>query len=278
MEMRQGTFSSQIIAEMHLVAQPVGLTWYPLLLQIPCWHLSSREGIIVSGNLLRRRFMDRDKASSPFSREDIERLCRERGGSHALNLQGQNLRGINLANMNLSGAQLVKAELSEANLSGANLCRANLRDANLEGANLSQANLKEAWLVQTNLSGANLSEADLNASDLSEADLSHACLDGANLQHTFLCGADLNTASLCGARLDQANVSGADLSRANLENTSCCDTCFSWSYPKYENVFYDWCLDYLDPKRQPPLQRIAQTSNVTSTNTRGALLTWTLPQ
>ncbi len=28
---------------------------------------------------------------------------------------------------------------------------------------------------------------------------------------------------------------------------------------------YHWCLDYLDPKRQPSLQRIAKASNVTST-------------
>lgn len=169
----------------------------------------------------------------PLTRADVERLLREVGSPHKLNLSGRNLNGIDLSEFNLVGA----------NLSGANLGGANLREATLNQANLSRADLRQADLVKSNLHdadlhGANLHGAELGLADLSKADLSDAYLPTASLSRANLRGAilrnatlnfvglgyaDLSEANLSGAILDNArlhytDLSGADLRGANLNN------------------------------------------------------------
>jgi DNA-directed RNA polymerase subunit RPC12/RpoP len=91
-----------------------------------------------------------------------------------INLQGGSLRHANLHKADLSGAALQGVNLFEADLSGANLTRANLRRAepryaNLEGANLRLADLRNAKMFAADLQGANLSGANLQGADIREA-------------------------------------------------------------------------------------------------------------
>ncbi|CDO87722.1 hypothetical protein AWC29_27385 [Mycobacterium triplex] len=98
-----------------------------------------------------------------------------------LDLSGQHLRGLQLANANFDDANLEAAILNNSNLHRASFNYARLRNADL--------------------TAADLSESDVEGADLSGADLGRANLAGAILDQTVLYGADLKTASLRGASL-----------------------------------------------------------------------------
>lgn len=69
----------------------------------------------------------------------------------AVDLEGADLRGMNLAE-----ASLINARLAGANLEGADLRKARLPSADLSGANLREADLRGASLHRANLIGADL--------------------------------------------------------------------------------------------------------------------------
>jgi uncharacterized protein YjbI with pentapeptide repeats len=111
---------------------------------------------------------------------------------------------------------LVGVNLSKANLQGADL-----RDVNLEGAYLHRANLQEADLWPANLEGATLDGANLQGVGLTKANLNEAHLSGANLagavlEYAMVTGARLWYANLQGAYLRRVYLHAADLRRANL--------------------------------------------------------------
>ena len=76
-----------------------------------------------------------------------------------IELEGYNLRKIDIekrdwSSSNLKGCNLTEAFMKKADLSSSNLENAILKSANLEGANLKNANLKNADLEGANFSGA----------------------------------------------------------------------------------------------------------------------------
>jgi uncharacterized protein YjbI with pentapeptide repeats len=165
--------------------------------------------------------------------EEANLSTEEKGEFPVINLEGANLREVDLSGTLLNGTALYKADLSKANLSGAylenaylseaDLSDADLSNAGLSKANLSYADLRDAGLYSAVLSDADLSNADLSIANLesaylSEADLSDADLSKATLVFAVLSGADLSDADLSGAYLWDANLSYADLSGANLSN------------------------------------------------------------
>lgn len=86
---------------------------------------------------------------------------RKRTPSYHLDLEGYDLRNLNLANINLSKAKLKGvnfsySNLTEAKLAGANLNGAILKNANLQNADLRQARMERAILNETNIEGSNL--------------------------------------------------------------------------------------------------------------------------
>jgi hypothetical protein len=98
-----------------------------------------------------------------------------------LDLQGQHLRGLQLAH-------------------------ANFDDANLEGAVLNGSNLHRA-----SFQFARLRNADLTATDLTETNVEGTDLSRANLDRTNLAGAIMDQTALYGANLTTANLNGASL-------------------------------------------------------------------
>jgi hypothetical protein len=98
-----------------------------------------------------------------------------------LDLQGQHLRGL----------QLAHANFDDANLEGAVLSGSNLHRASFQFARLRNADLTAADLTETNVEGTDLSRANLDRTNL----------QGAILDQTALYGADLKTANLNGASL-----------------------------------------------------------------------------
>ena len=127
---------------------------------------------------------------------DQHQLWLNNNGGKRANLQGADLRYIDLCKANLH-----RADLQGARLGGADLSFADLKDANLRNADLPNVTLY----------GANLRDADLHKTDLCCADLSFA----------DLCYTDLSYANLYGANLLYANLHGADLNGAILYNIKC---------------------------------------------------------
>jgi uncharacterized protein YjbI with pentapeptide repeats len=139
----------------------------------------------------------------------------------AANLEGADLKGVNLSETNLERARLeganlersffISANLKAAILRNANLERIHLRGANLDRAVLTNASLRSAALYKVDLQNANLMGADLEGADLQSANLENANLEGANLK-----GVHLQKASLQSAFLRKANLEGAQVSKEQL--------------------------------------------------------------
>jgi uncharacterized protein YjbI with pentapeptide repeats len=148
-------------------------------------------------------------------------------------LQGSDLRRVELPNGCLVGAKLTGAKLDDANLAGADLTRADLSGAQLSetvlrGAILREARLNEAVFYKTNLRKADLTSAEglrgaalfdafmegaiLDKVDLRDSKLPRTRLRGASFRGTDLTGMDLSgLRGICREALSQANTQGARL-------------------------------------------------------------------
>lgn len=150
----------------------------------------------------------------------------ERQDLSGLNLFGANLKYVRLRSANIQHAQLGEADLSHAVLADANLSESNLGGATLHHADLFKAKFHSAKLYEAKLNHAtarraNFYRADLTNADLSDVDLSGTSLQGAQLTGALLIGARLAKAVLSDARLEKANLTGADLSCAQLVGADC---------------------------------------------------------
>lgn len=161
-------------------------------------------------------------------------ITNEKSILYQADMQGMDLREINIGGVYLNGANLESANLERARLTNANLVGAilafvNFEQAHLDGANLEQAvianaTLKNTLMFEVNLGRASLFGSDLRGAHLYDADLSNANLDHANLEkasiaHARLKGASLSEANLSGASLFGSDLSNADLSNADLKGT-----------------------------------------------------------
>ncbi|CAB0970284.1 pentapeptide repeat-containing protein [Corynebacterium diphtheriae] len=122
-----------------------------------------------------------------MTRAEVEKIVAEaRVENKTPNLQGANLRFVDLCGADLQAADLRGADLRGATLQGADLRFADLRFADLRGANLRGDDLRGA-----NLRFANLRDAGLRGANLWGANLRDAGLRGANLWGANLRGANL---------------------------------------------------------------------------------------
>lgn len=140
------------------------------------------------------------------------------GRDRPIDLQGANLRRVNLIGADLSGVILRRADLREANLTEADLSHAILIDADCRGVNLSRANLSSSQLVQADLRRAILDEAILEAADCSRANFNKAMLSQARLNHANFSGADLSGTDLSYVCALATNFTATALTGACLED------------------------------------------------------------
>jgi uncharacterized protein YjbI with pentapeptide repeats len=143
----------------------------------------------------------------------------QKNHSFQVNLFGTNSRN-NLVTLDLQGTDLREVNLSGVILRGADLRRTDLQGAILTFASLSFAKLSGANLQESDLRGANLSLAMLSESDLSFANLSNTNLSCSDLSNAQLCETNLQGSDLQGADLQNANLQGANLQAAQLKNTN----------------------------------------------------------
>ena len=127
----------------------------------------------------------------------------------SVQLSGEDLTGLDLADMDLTGAILTYANLDQAtltatNLSGANLTGATLTGANLTGATLAGADLEGATLTSVQSGGITGTPSHLPAN--------WQLIDG----YLVGPGANLTSANLRNADLTNTNLAGADLTGATL--------------------------------------------------------------
>ncbi|CAB0543509.1 pentapeptide repeat-containing protein [Corynebacterium diphtheriae] len=127
-----------------------------------------------------------------MTRAEVEKIVAEaRVENKTPNLQGANLRFVDLCGADLQAADLRGADLRGATLQGADLRFADLRFADLRFADLRGANLRGDDLRGANLRFANLRDAGLRGANLWGANLRDAGLRGANLWGANLRGANL---------------------------------------------------------------------------------------
>lgn len=136
-----------------------------------------------------------------------------------VDLSGIDLRGAHLTDVVLTGANLSKAVLRDAHLAGIDMNRAILREADLTRADLKWAELNEADLTQARMDGARLAEARLRFATLTKASIRVADLRGALLNGADLSGAAINASDLTRATLSNCNLIGSDLRGATLMET-----------------------------------------------------------
>lgn len=190
-------------------------------------YLTQMSGLMLDRNLLRSRPDANVRVvARTLTLTTVRRLNPERKGvvvrfldearllevpDPKVELDGANLRSVELVSADLAGADLRGADLRRARLVAADLRRADLRGADLALARLTAAILRGADLRRASLDPAYLSNADLQGADLRGVDIEDTMLVRTDLRR-----ADLRRASLAGANLRRANLSGADLRRASL--------------------------------------------------------------
>ncbi len=138
------------------------------------------------------------------------------------NLEGADMRQINLCGVNLSRAIMKDARLERADLSGSVLRETDLRGASLDFAKLRKADLTKALLSRASLNRAGLEEAHLSGANLYSATANHANffnsnLDGAVFVQAEAEHANFRKASLRGAIFKSAWIVAADFSEAIVD-------------------------------------------------------------
>ena len=133
-----------------------------------------------------------------------------------LDLEGADLRHIDLHRMDLTPVNLIDADLSNANLSGTWLSNADLSGVRLCGANLYCGHLDGARMCDADLRAADLRSANLERASLCFADVRDAILVKASLRRADLRGVDFRAANLGEAVLVEADLRGANLRWADL--------------------------------------------------------------
>ncbi|QLF86741.1 hypothetical protein BESEP4_00007 [Staphylococcus phage vB_SepM_BE04] len=123
------------------------------------------------------------------------------------------LNGYNLRNLDLSNSDLRYSSLSCSILS----------NVDLSYSDLSFSTLKDADLVKMDLTKAIISFSNLENIDLNSVNLKNANLYGANLDSSYLRCVDFKNASLKNANLDNAHLENCNLEDVNLSqaNTRC---------------------------------------------------------
>lgn len=107
---------------------------------------------LMAGSMLTRLFiqpnsekLERSPRGSPLTREDVESLLAEAvSKGEVLNLEGADLRGVDLQNLELTRADLRGADLSQAKVGFCKLMDADLRDANAAGVSFDNVELAGA--------------------------------------------------------------------------------------------------------------------------------------
>ncbi|WIY23592.1 pentapeptide repeat-containing protein [Parasedimentitalea psychrophila] len=145
-------------------------------------------------------------------RSDMENAVQVLGRLQGIKHVDPSAITIDLRGANLQGFDLKRLELSESNFSHAKMQGADLSWAEMPGANLSNAEMQGADLSWAKMQGANLRGAEMQGADLSNAEM-----QGANLRRAEMQGADLSEATLKGADLSRAEMQRANLSGAEMD-------------------------------------------------------------
>ena len=145
---------------------------------------------------------------------DVWNRWREENPDVEIDLEGTDLRNINLKFVNFK-----KANLREVDFRHAYLYRADFRDAYLP-----LASLNTTVLISANFGGANLRVANLNTANLRSANLVRANFRGAILNGANLYDVNLAETNLCETDLRKAHLNKAYLGDTNLTNSTFGDT------------------------------------------------------
>lgn len=158
-------------------------------------------------------------------REKIEahsKWLRNAGGER-LNLDGEDLQG-----MDLSNCDLCKASLKGTNLTGTTLYGTNLTKAQLQDANFSGAHIKDTSFCDAEMLSAIFDNAEIDYANFDSANLTYASFINTTCKRTTFASAKLSCAKFVNAICRDVDFKYArggayfkdtDLAGANLETT-----------------------------------------------------------
>lgn len=147
-------------------------------------------------------------------------------------LDGKNLQHAPLFDIDLQGEDLRHVDVATASLHDSNLA-----DANLEGVDLHECSI--TYLQRANLRRANLTKAGLSFADVTHADLSDAILQAADLQGANFQGCTFSNTNLRGANLVQANLQDSSIADAQFDATTRLPNAEFWSPQTDLGMFTD---------------------------------------
>jgi uncharacterized protein YjbI with pentapeptide repeats len=180
-----------------------------------------------------------------------------------VDLNGLDLRGLNLAHADLAGANLRGCDLSDARLTGCDFAGADLTGATLRGVFAEAASFAGATLVAVDFRhserdlffGTSLAGADFRGADLSDAILAGADLCGADLRDALLERVDFT-----GARLDARTRLSVAAPRCDVARTPPDEFTVAVGLPPRLLAEMDLAGGGTPPPRPDPARRPARTA------------------
>ncbi|MCK5098887.1 MAG: DUF2169 domain-containing protein, partial [Desulfobacteraceae bacterium] len=178
-----------------------------------------------------------DKVKTKFleaisNKEDVSN-----GDWACIDLEGENLDGINLSGAFLEQVNFKGASLRGTDLFGAILSRAILEDADFTGANLQEANIGAVKGHKTNFTKANLKFAKLSKADFTGADFTKADLEDIESLELIISDADFTQANIPKVNFIETSITGAIFHDTDM-NTSAFIKC-SIDYSDFSESFMD---------------------------------------
>ncbi len=184
--------------------------------------------------LHQRGILSNDAQIRPLTRDDIETLVEQNGGSlgllhlRGLDFTGADLRGLKLENAYLEGCDFKDVLLIPMVISyGKRLAATDgaypgilkmWADGNpAENTTVIHTSLKGSLLTQSNFSGCDLSWTNLSETLLGSANFENAILFGADLSDTHLRGTNFRNADLRNSSLRAAKLDGVRLETTQLD-------------------------------------------------------------
>jgi len=185
---------------------------------------------------LRNRTPDEEEPPIEVGTRDELLLCYAEGKPlegdfSGVELDGEDLRGLDATEARLAGARFVGCTLdgaafAQAVLTGASFEDADLRDADFTGADLTRARFDRAKLHRATFDDATAEEAVFVKADLTEASLVGVEASRANLEGAVLASAKADEAELSRANLTRVDARGASFVDARLGGAVCVEASF----------------------------------------------------
>ncbi len=183
---------------------------------------------------VRQRFLDAVSNKESVANNDWACIDLEGENLDGIDLSGAfleqvNFKGASLKGVNFSKAILARADFEDADLTGTNLEKANVGAVHAHGANFTHANLKSAKLSKGDFAGANFTKADLEEIESLEIIIDHTNFTSAHMPKvnfldirfsgSIFLNADMNTSAFIQCRIEDSDFTESIMTKCTFVDT-----------------------------------------------------------